>query len=176
MSDDDPKAATSRLRCARKQLRLALQDVDDHAASASIRMALDATHDALDDLGEPAVLDESNQAHPPITDGGPSFRRASELYDEGAPRHTSPKWISEGGEGLPPSANKKRNLEEDIDVWLFTCCSCGRRLADPPGPPADMECRCGGDYTCHRFDQAEYSRIRWYGDPRLPDEDGDRDG
>lgn len=84
-------------------------------------------------------------------------------------RPDGPVWEREGGEGLPRDENIKRKLEsdEDLVVHLFTCVNCGRRLASPPGPPADGICsNCGGDYVCHTFDPAEYQRIRWYGDPR----------
>jgi hypothetical protein len=67
----DPSRPAARIRTARKKLRIALDDVDDHAAAASIRMGLDATHDALDDLGEPAVIDPTDPQSVPRTDGGP---------------------------------------------------------------------------------------------------------
>lgn len=92
-------------------------------------------------------------------------------------RRRGPEWEREGGEGLPPDPNIRRKLESDDDdlvTHLFTCVNCGRRLCSPPGPPSDMTCgNCGGDYVCHTFDPAEYSRIRWYSDPRPQDGDSD---
>lgn len=88
-------------------------------------------------------------------------------------RRRGPEWQREGGEGLPPDPNMRRKLDSDEDLvtHLFTCVNCGRRLASPPGPPSDMMCgNCGGDYVCHKFDPAEYARIRWYSDPRKEDE------
>jgi len=84
-------------------------------------------------------------------------------------RRRRPEWEREGGEGLPPDPNMRRKLDSDEDLvtHLFTCVNCGRRLASPPGPPADGICgNCGAEYVCHTFDPAEYARIRWYGDPR----------
>lgn len=68
-------------------------------------------------------------------------------------------WISEGDEPLPLSENITDDAVGTRDVWLFTCCSCGRRLADPPMPPGGMNCGCGGDYVCHRFDPETYYRL-----------------
>lgn len=73
-------------------------------------------------------------------------------------------WITEDG-SLPDSENKVDG-EGELDVWLFTCCGCGTRLADPPGPPSGMDCACGGDFVCHVFRAEAYRNIRLYGDPR----------
>jgi hypothetical protein len=74
--------------------------------------------------------------------------------------------MREGGLGLPPNPIYVHQVENDCTVFLFTCCSCGKRLVNPPGPPSDMVCSCGGEFVCHTFDPEEYTRIRWYGDPR----------
>ncbi|WP_254841150.1 hypothetical protein [Natronomonas marina] len=87
-------------------------------------------------------------------------------------QRSDPAFIREGGEGLPPNPEKEHDLENDCKTWLFTCLECGKRWCNPPAPVS--RCSCGGDITAHRFDPAEYSRIRWYGDPR--DFDGQQSG
>lgn len=64
----------------------------------------------------------------------------------------------QGGDGLPPTDHEGEN------VWLFTCVDCGRRWTDPLAPV--VRCGCGGRVVAHQFDHDEYSRIRWYNDPR----------
>lgn len=55
---------------------------------------------------------------------------------------------SEPGEPLPPG-------DEHETTWLFTCCECGKRWADPPGPVTG--CSCGSEQVVgHKFDQEQY--------------------
>jgi hypothetical protein len=93
------------------------------------------------------------------------------VADGGRPRRDrrEPEWQSEGGEPLPvdPNIGRKLDSDEDLVVHLFTCVTCGRRLASPPGPPSGMACgNCGGKFVCHTFEPAAYQRLRWYDDPR----------
>lgn len=133
------------------------------------------------EVGAATERDEDDE---PVTDGGRNIDPGEAMFpdlsanpSDGLPsRPDGPKWQREGGEGLPPDANIRQKLESDDDlvVHLFTCVSCGRRLASPPGPPADGVCgNCGGAYVCHTFEPAAYQRLRWYGDPRP--RDGDQD-
>lgn len=104
----------------------------------------------------------TGESEPLLPDGGvrgPPGRRG-----EG-----SPEWAIEGGEGLPIAYDYRSRVKNDAQIWLFTCCGCGKRLVDPPGPPAG-EHTCGGDWICHRFEPKEYSAIRRFGDPRRAEE------
>lgn len=72
----------------------------------------------------------------------------------------------EADEGLPPA--------DPMDItWLFTCCGCGRRWADPPGPVSG--CGCGCDQVVgHKFDADRYNELRKHG--RItPTAESDRD-
>lgn len=84
-------------------------------------------------------------------------------------RGSTPEWEADGGEGLPRCHDYRLSVANDSQIWLFTCCGCGTRLVDPPGPPAG-DCSCGGEWVCHRFDPDEYLAIRRFGDPRRADE------
>jgi len=84
-------------------------------------------------------------------------------------RRGRPEWELPGGEGLPFAHDYEGSKQRGSDIWLFTCCGCGRRLVDPPGPPAE-DCSCGGTWVCHRFDPDEYVAIKRFGDPRRTDE------
>jgi hypothetical protein len=86
------------------------------------------------------------------------LEHGTEYFDD--TRFTQPTWERDGGDGLPLP-----ELYGESEVWLFTCRACGRRWADPPGPPA--RCGCGSDdLVCHRFDRETYLNIRAHGDPR----------
>lgn len=65
--------------------------------------------------------------------------------------HERTPWSRDGGNGLPLPG------DAETTVWLFTCVSCGRRLADPPGLPSPDGKH---EWTLHKFDPAEYDRIR----------------
>lgn len=83
--------------------------------------------------------------------------------DRGRRRQRDPSWISKGGETLPLTDGPDRNGQ----VWLFTCCGCGTRWADPPAPVSG--CSCGSDeIVCHRFDHDVYLNIRAHGQPEDP--------
>lgn len=72
----------------------------------------------------------------------------------------NPVWMAEGGYGLPYCDE----TDKEGRVWLFTCCSCGKRWANPPAPVSG--CGCGSDQiVCHRFDHDVYQNIKWHGDP-----------
>lgn len=76
-------------------------------------------------------------------------------------RRGPPAWVAAGGEGLPTA----QDTDRDGRVWLFSCCRCGRRWANPPAPPS--RCRCGSEQiVCHCFDTDDYDAIRLYGVPR----------
>jgi len=60
-----------------------------------------------------------------------------------------------GGERLPPQDNQD-------NAWLFTCCSCGRRWADPISPV--VGCSCGSEQVVgHQFSADEYRSLRFEG-------------
>lgn len=85
-------------------------------------------------------------------------------------RDQRPRWERDGGEGLPllPRTTIREAAErksQQVEVFLFTCTGCGRRMADPPTLPSNP-CSCGGEIVGHTFQFDEYERIRWYGDPR----------
>lgn len=105
---------------------------------------------------------DTDSEHEPRTDGGlPS--------DSRPPCERSPQWSRAGGEGLP--------IPHDVDAdqfWLFTCCNCGRRWVDPPGPPHRCSCE-STEIVCHRFDPETYWNIKRYGDPEPPVTDGGRE-
>ena len=65
---------------------------------------------------------------------------------------------------VPPHILDADGDVEETTVWLFTCCSCGRRWTSPAAPIS--ACQCGGDVVGHQFSVAAYSRIRRRGDPR----------
>ena len=112
--------------------------------------------------GQAFVEDEIAAEPELVTDGGlrgPPGRRGS----------GSPEWEIEGGEGLPIAHDYRSRLKKDAQIWLFTCCGCGKRMVDPPGPPAGDH-TCGGEWICHRFEPKEYSAIRRFNDPRRADE------
>jgi len=48
--------------------------------------------------------------------------------------------------------------------WLFTCCQCGRRWVDPPGPPHRCSCE-STEIVYHKFDPETYWNIMRFGDP-----------
>lgn len=82
------------------------------------------------------------------------------VADGGLPRDTRPRsdrapnWSRAGGEGLP--------VPHDSDAdqyWLFTCCQCGRRWVDPPGPPVRCSCE-STEIVCHTFDPQTYWKIK----------------
>jgi len=70
--------------------------------------------------------------------------------------HRTPEELtSEPGEPLPPA-------DEHETTWLFTCCECGRRWADPPGPVTG--CGCGSEQVVgHTFDAEQYRELRFSG-------------
>ncbi|WP_435098510.1 hypothetical protein [Halarchaeum sp. P4] len=76
-----------------------------------------------------------------VTDGGHAVDRRSPS-----------EWQADPGERLPASGPHGK-------VWLFTCCECGRRYADTPGPVS--ACGCGSEQiVCHRFERDDYRRLR----------------
>ena len=76
-------------------------------------------------------------------------------------RRRDPIWMADGGEGLPLFDE----TDKEDRIWLFTCCLCGKRWANPPAPVAG--CGCGSEQiVCHRFDSEAYRSIRANGDPR----------
>jgi len=86
-----------------------------------------------------------------VTDGG--IRRRGSQRD--------PVWMAAGGEGFPFCDE----TDKEGRVWLFSCCSCGKRWANPPAPVSG--CGCGSDQiVCHRFDYEDYRSIKTNGEPR----------
>jgi hypothetical protein len=80
-------------------------------------------------------------------------------------RRTGFEGTREGGMGLPANPVYGEQIEDDdATVYLFTCCNCGFRAVNPPGPLS--ACGCGGEIVAHKFDPREYARIRWWNDPR----------
>lgn len=70
-----------------------------------------------------------------------------------------PVWISD--DGTLPYADE---TDKEGRVWLFSCCSCGKRWANPPAPVSG--CGCGSDeIVCHRFDHETYQNIKYHGNP-----------
>ena len=77
-------------------------------------------------------------------------------------RNHDPIWIADGGD-LPLAEDPDKNSR----VWLFTCCNCGKRWADPPAPVAG--CSCGSEQiVCHRFDHDIYRNLRIHGQRASP--------
>jgi len=61
----------------------------------------------------------------------------------------------DGGDGLPPA-------DEHETTWLFTCCDCGKRWADPPSIVSG--CGCGSEEIVgHQFDADDYRELRFSG-------------
>jgi len=119
----------------------------------------DAEREHFDELWGDRVEDEQRVA---VADGG--------LREDSRPKsERRPSWYRAGGEGLP--------ISDDYDAdefWLFTCCNCGRRWVDPPGPPRRCSCE-STDIVCHRFDPQTYWNIKRYGDPKGGDQqEGER--
>jgi len=70
-------------------------------------------------------------------------------------QRTPDEMCREGGEGLPP--------QDELDTaWLFTCCRCGKRWADPIAPV--VGCSCGSEQVAaHQFTKEAYHALRFEG-------------
>jgi len=66
---------------------------------------------------------------------------------------TMDELTSDPGERLPPA-------DSHDTTWLFTCCLCGRRWADPPS--VVVACGCGSEQVVgHEFTDTEYRNLRF---------------